>query len=91
MALVITKELLGLESIKDTTSGKDLFEHAVHCVEKKLVIASITTDGAKPFYGKNLGLAKLLKNMLKAKDANSDIMSFHCILHQESLCEASLD
>ena len=31
---VITEELLGLESMKDTTTGRDLFEHAVHCVEK---------------------------------------------------------
>ena len=27
---VITEELLGLESMKNTTTGKDLFEHAVH-------------------------------------------------------------
>ena len=38
---IITEELLGLESIKDTTTGKDLFEHAVHCVEK------ITYPGTK--------------------------------------------
>ena len=31
---VITEELLGLESMKDTTTGKDLLEHAIHCVEK---------------------------------------------------------
>ena len=31
---VITKKLLGLESMKDTSTGKDLFEHAVHCVKK---------------------------------------------------------
>ena len=46
---VITEELLGRESMKDTTTGKDLFEHAVHCFEKKNLswnkIASITTDG----------------------------------------------
>ena len=92
---VITKELLGLESMKDTTTGKDLFEHAVHCVEKKNFswnkIASITTDGAKAFTGKNMGVVKLLKKKLKAEDANSDVMSFHCILHQESLCKAAQD
>ena len=38
---VITEELLGLESMKDTITGKDLFEHAVHCVEK------ITYPGTK--------------------------------------------
>ena len=78
---VITKELLGLESMKDTTTGKDLFEHAVHCVEKNNLswnkIASITTDGAKAFTGKNVGMVKVLKNKLKAEDANSDVMSLH--------------
>ena len=33
---VITEELLGLESMKDTTISKDLFELAVHCVEKNV-------------------------------------------------------
>ena len=92
---VVTEELLGLESIKDTTTGKDLFEHTVHCVEKNSLswnkLASITTDGAKAFTGKNVGMVKLLKNKLKAEDANSDVMSFHCILHQENLCKAALD
>ncbi|KAG8239804.1 hypothetical protein J437_LFUL019402 [Ladona fulva] len=31
---VITEELLGLESMKSTTTGQDLFECAVNCVEK---------------------------------------------------------
>ena len=92
---VITEELLCLESIKNTATGKDLFQHAVHCVEKIHLswnkIASITTDGAKAFTGKNVGMVKLLKKKLKAEDANSDVMSFQCILHHESLCKAALD
>jgi len=31
---VITEELLGLQSIKSTTTGRDLFENVVDCVEK---------------------------------------------------------
>ena len=73
--------------MKDTTTSKDLFEHAVHCVEKNNLswnkIASIITDGAKAFLGKNVGMVKLLKYKLKAEDANSDVMLFHCILYQE--------
>ena len=92
---VVMEELLGLESMKDTTTGKDLFEHTVHCVEKNSSswnkLASITTDGAKAFTGKNKGMVKLSKNKLKAEDANSDVMSFNCILHQENLCKAELE
>ena len=36
-------------------------------------------------------MVKLLKNKLKAEDANSDVMSFHYILHQQSVCKAALD
>ena len=64
---VITEELLGLEPMKDTTTGKDLFEHAVHCMEKNNLswnkMASITADGAKAFTGKNVGMVKLLKKI----------------------------
>lgn len=31
---IITEELLGLESMKDRTTGQDLLECAMHCVEK---------------------------------------------------------
>jgi len=31
---VITEELLGLESMKDRTTGQDLLECAVNCVKK---------------------------------------------------------
>jgi hypothetical protein len=92
---VITEELLGLESMKDRTTGQDLLECAVNCVEKSGLswnkMASITTDGARAFSGKNVGMVKLLKNKLQAQDTDSDILSFHCILHQESLCKAALD
>uniref|UniRef100_A0A8C4X772 SPIN-DOC-like zinc-finger domain-containing protein n=1 Tax=Erpetoichthys calabaricus TaxID=27687 RepID=A0A8C4X772_ERPCA len=68
---------------------------AVNCVEKSGLswnkMASVTTDGARAFSGKNVGIVKLLKNKLQAQDTDSDILSFHCILHQESLCKAALD
>ena len=38
-----------------------------------------------------MGMVKLLKDKLQAQDTDSDVLSFHCILHQESLCKAALD
>lgn len=91
----ITEELLGLESMKSTTTGQDLFECVVDCVEKNALswnkMASITTDGARAFTGKNVGMIKLIENKLKAEHPDSDVLSFHCILHQESLCKTALD
>eukprot|EP00106_Octopus_bimaculoides_P003328 XP_014770770.1 PREDICTED: general transcription factor II-I repeat domain-containing protein 2-like [Octopus bimaculoides] len=54
-------------------------------------MASITTVGARRFTGRNVGMIKLLENKLKAEHQDSDILSFHCILHQERVCKAALD
>ena len=54
-------------------------------------MASITTDGARAFTGKNKGMITLLNNKLKVEKPDSDILAFHCILHQESLCKSALD
>ncbi|XP_025116165.1 general transcription factor II-I repeat domain-containing protein 2-like [Pomacea canaliculata] len=91
----ITEELLSMESMKNTTTGQDLFECAVDCVEERGLswdrMASITTHGAKSFTGKNIGMVKLSKDKLTTENPGSDILSFHCILHQESLCKSALD
>ncbi|PVD28737.1 hypothetical protein C0Q70_11331 [Pomacea canaliculata] len=90
----ITEELLSMESMKNTT-GQDLFECAVDCVETRGLswdrMASITTDGAKSFTAKNKGMVKLSKDKLTTENPGSDVLSFHCILHQESLCKSALD
>eukprot|EP00106_Octopus_bimaculoides_P003965 XP_014771407.1 PREDICTED: general transcription factor II-I repeat domain-containing protein 2-like [Octopus bimaculoides] len=92
---VITEKLLVLESMKNTTTGQDLFECAVDCVEKSAVswnrMASITTDGARVFTGKNVGMIKLLENKLKAEHPDGDILPFHYILRQKSFCKPALD
>ncbi|XP_025086818.1 general transcription factor II-I repeat domain-containing protein 2B-like [Pomacea canaliculata] len=51
----------------------------------------MATHGAKSFTGKNIGMVKLLKDKLTTENPGSDILSFHCILHQESLCKSALD
>lgn len=92
---VIIEELLDLESMKDRTTGQDLLECTVNCVEKSDLswnkMGSITTDGASAFGGKNVGDVNLLRNKLHAQVTDSDILYFHCILHLHSLCKAALD
>lgn len=76
------------ESMKDRITSQDLLECAVNCVEKIDLswnkMANITTYGAKAFR-KNISIVKLLKNKFQAQDTDSDILSFHCVLHQEIL------
>lgn len=81
------------ESMKDKITSQDLLECAVNCVEKIDLswnkMANITTYRAKAFR-KNISIVKLLKNKFQAQDTDSDILSFHCVLHQEILWRESL-
>ena len=91
----ITEELLSLEHLKDTTTGQDLFESVENCLDRSGLplhkLANITTDGAPPLTGKNVGLIKLLNDKVKREHPLHSVMSFHCIIHQESLCKSVLD
>ena len=91
----ITEELLSLEHLKDTTTGQDLFESVENCLDRSGLplhkLASITTDGAPALTGKNVGLIKLLNDKVKCEHPLHYVISFHCIIHQESLCKSVFD
>ncbi|GFU31042.1 general transcription factor II-I repeat domain-containing protein 2 [Trichonephila clavipes] len=44
-------------------------------------IVSIATDGARSMTGKNKGATTILQSKI-----NHEIITFHCIVHQEALC-----
>lgn len=74
--------------MKDRITGQDLLECAVNCMKKSgswNKMASITTELEK------IGIVKLLKNKLQTQDDRHDILSFHCIFHQESFYKVALD
>ena len=89
LCIEITEELLSLEHLKDTTTGQDLFESVENCLDRSGLplhkLAIITTDGAPALTGKNVGLIKLLNDKVKREHPLHSVMSFHCIIHQESL------
>ena len=92
---VITEELLSIESLKDTTTGKDVYDSVMNSMIKSGLclgkLASITTDGAPSLTGKHCGFVKLMNDKIKEKFPLNDVLSFHCIIHQESLCKSSLN
>ena len=87
----MTEELLPMESLKDTVTGKDLY----NCVINSLIrsglsldkLASITTEGAPSLIGKYSGLVKLMNDKIKEYFPLHSVLSFHCII-QESLCKS---
>ena len=91
----ITEELLSMESMKDATTGEDIFE----CVEKAFrtmelpwhKMVTVTTDGCPPLTGKNVGLLKRLSDRVAEVDCTRELIFLHCIIHQEVLCKKVLD
>ncbi|CAM1320288.1 EPM2AIP1 (predicted) [Pycnogonum litorale] len=84
-----------MESLKNTNTGQDLYECLINCLERSGLplnrLAGITTDGAPALTGKHVGLVKLLNDKVKEDHPLHNVLSFHCIIHQESLCKSVLD
>ena len=91
----ITEELLSMESMKDTTTGEDIFdcvENAMHTMQLPWQkMASVTTDGCPSLTGKNVGLLKRLGDRVAEVDCTRELIFLHCIIHQETLCKRVLN
>lgn len=79
------EELLGLLPLKGQTRGVDIANVVIECFEKHQIplekIVSISTDGAKSMTGARNGFVAILKEKI-----NHEILTYHCIIHQEALC-----
>ena len=87
----ITKELRSMESMKNTTTGEDIFKcvkNAFRTMElPRHKMVSVTKDGT----GKNVSLLKRLSDHVAEVDCYRELMFLHCILHQEVLGKRVLD
>ena len=85
------EELLSLEAMHGTTTGEDLFQRLVSCMEKFQLtfekLSGLTTDGAPAMVGsKNELVAFVKKEMDRLSLDTNDLIVCHCIVHQENLC-----
>ena len=91
--LETTEELLSMESLKDTVTGKDLYNSVINSLIRSGLsldkLASITTDGAPSLTGNNSGLVNLMNDKIKEDFPLHSVLSCHCIIHRESLCKSS--
>ncbi|XP_065651232.1 zinc finger BED domain-containing protein 5-like [Hydra vulgaris] len=85
----VQEELLELLPMKGQTRGEDIAEPVLKCLETKNInierIVSVATDGASAMIAKNKGFIKLFSSHI-----SHEIISSHCILHQEALVAKSL-
>lgn len=81
------EELLTLLPLSGTSEGNDLYNavvlyfKTVHLNLKKII--SVTTNSALAMIGAHQGFVQRLRNDPKC---NSDLLSYHCIIHQSVLC-----
>ncbi|GBO33733.1 General transcription factor II-I repeat domain-containing protein 2A [Araneus ventricosus] len=79
------EELLGLLPLSRQTRGEDIANAVQKCPEDNGIdinkIVSIATDGARSMTGIYRGVTSILQ-----KKINHEILTFHCIIHQEALC-----
>ena len=86
----ITEELAGMQSMKGRTTGKDICTELINCVNNKLAysftnLVAICTDGAPAMCGKHTGAVSLIQEFIGRR-----IITHHCIIHQQALCDKVL-
>ena len=79
------EELIELIPLKGQTHGEDICEAVLECLRTKSIntnhLVSVATDGAPSMTGAHKGFVVLLQ-----KSLDRQLLTFHCILHQEALC-----
>jgi hypothetical protein len=79
------EEIIELIPLKGQTRGEDICEAVVNCLKAKGInttnMVSVATDGAPSMRGTQKGFITLLQ-----KSLGRELLTFHCILHQEALC-----
>ncbi|XP_041858599.1 general transcription factor II-I repeat domain-containing protein 2-like isoform X2 [Melanotaenia boesemani] len=87
----VCQELAGLETLKGTTKGVDVFMVVQRVMDKNSLkwenLCGITTDRAPAMVGKRKGLTALVSD--KVREFGGSLLKYHCILHQEQLCNKS--
>jgi len=81
----VYEELCCLISLGGTVKRVDIIPALVSYFEKQNIninkILCVATDAAPAMFGKNNGFVKLRQDHI-----GRQVLSFHCIIHQESLC-----
>ena len=91
----ITEKMLGLQAMKDTNTGDDIFNEVKALTTKFNLqlqnLRGFSTDGAPAMVGSRAGVSSLIKKELASNNVDMhDFNAFHCIIHQQNLCAKSV-
>lgn len=90
----IEENILALNSLTERTTAEDIFKSFLDTTArfnlhlKKLV--SICSDGAPSMVGIRKGFVALVKKHIAEHFGNHNLITYHCIIHQENLCAKAL-
>lgn len=70
------EELAAMQSMKETTTGSDLFTVVNACLDK---LASVTTDGCPNLMGKDVRLLKWMQDKVTEMNPEQKLVFLHCI------------
>lgn len=88
----ITQELAGMQSMKSTKTGRDVYSEVVACIENLALkwegMVGVTTDGCPNLTGRHVGLLKRLQDKVYEMNPNQKLVFLHCIIHQQVLCKS---
>ena len=91
--LNVCEEFLQLVPLRGTTTGKDIFDVMLQCVEQYSLdlsrLVCVTTDGSPAMIGQKKSATSLLVRHFEATGHTQPIHKMHCIIHQEALCAKS--
>ncbi|GBP61474.1 General transcription factor II-I repeat domain-containing protein 2A [Eumeta japonica] len=94
-AFTVNEELLAMQSLKGTTTGKDIFNEVQKVFTSfglpRSKLVRVCTDGVPSMVGLRKGFIGILNE--KATELNvqkDDLIVLHCIIHQQNLCSKSI-
>ncbi|XP_032064308.1 uncharacterized protein LOC116502537 [Thamnophis elegans] len=83
---IMREELVKLVSLPERTQGIDIYKAVMEAFLSQGIrpekVVSITSDGAPSMVGATSGFIQLFVKEMKHK-----VIQFHCIIHQEALCD----
>ena len=90
----VTEEMLGLQSMKGTTTGEDIFLEVKKLMKKFNLstekLHSLSTDGAPSMVGSKNGFVSKMKAETSVHKEPKSFIGFHCMIHQQNLCAKSV-
>ncbi|XP_026582004.1 general transcription factor II-I repeat domain-containing protein 2-like [Pseudonaja textilis] len=93
-SLCVTEELLDMRSMHGNTTGKDIFEAVSKCInDMKLPwdkLTGLTTDGTPSMCMEESGLVGRMCEKMKRENCIGELIVYHSIIHQETLCGKAL-